>query len=257
MAAISLMGTSAQHQTLSMSSREIAVLVESPHSDVKRSIDRLATKGVIPIPPTAEYLDSLGRTGQTEYLLDKRSSYIVVAQLSPEFTARLVDRWEALESGKVHPMGAGPLPLIATPLTNDLAAVELMARMVRASESGKLGMMHVAIAHHAPHLLPALPHYAIDAPSTGTFGGSEPTLAATELLKRHGASVSAVKFNRLLEDAGYIETLTRASSKGAPKAYKSVTQRGLEYGKNVTSPSNPRETQPHWYITSSRRCSIW
>lgn len=31
------------------------------------------------------------------YLVGKRDSYVVVAQLSPEFTARLVDRWQELE----------------------------------------------------------------------------------------------------------------------------------------------------------------
>ena len=30
------------------------------------------------------------------YQVGKRDSYIVVAQLSPEFTARLVDRWQEL-----------------------------------------------------------------------------------------------------------------------------------------------------------------
>lgn len=32
------------------------------------------------------------------YLIGKRDSYIIVAQLSPEFTAKLVDRWQELES---------------------------------------------------------------------------------------------------------------------------------------------------------------
>jgi phage regulator Rha-like protein len=32
------------------------------------------------------------------YELTKRDSYVVVAQLSPEFTARLVDRWQELEN---------------------------------------------------------------------------------------------------------------------------------------------------------------
>lgn len=34
----------------------------------------------------------------TEYQLIKRDTYVVVAQLSPEFTARLVDRWQELEN---------------------------------------------------------------------------------------------------------------------------------------------------------------
>lgn len=81
---------------MTMSSREIAELVDSRHDKVKQSIDRLAARGVIGLPPLGDYLDSLGRPAK-EYRLCKRDSYIVVAQLSPEFTARLVDRWDELE----------------------------------------------------------------------------------------------------------------------------------------------------------------
>lgn len=79
-----------------MSSREIAELVEKRHDVTKLSMERLAEKKIIDLPPLVEYLDSLGRPA-TEYRIGKRDSYIVVAQLSPEFTARLVDRWQELE----------------------------------------------------------------------------------------------------------------------------------------------------------------
>lgn len=83
--------------TITMSSREIAELVESRHDHVKRSIERLADKGIIQLPPLGEVKNHLGQT-VTEYRLIKRDTYIVVAQLSPEFTARLVDRWQELEN---------------------------------------------------------------------------------------------------------------------------------------------------------------
>lgn len=86
-----------QQQT--MTSREIADLVESRHDKVKQSIERLAARHAIGLPPVGEYLDNLGRPAH-EYLLCKRDSYVVVAQLSPEFTARLVDRWQELEAAQ-------------------------------------------------------------------------------------------------------------------------------------------------------------
>lgn len=79
-----------------MSSREIADLVESRHDSVKRTIERLSVSGVIGVPPLVEYQDTLGRVAQ-EYQIGKRDSYVIVAQLSPAFTARLVDRWQELE----------------------------------------------------------------------------------------------------------------------------------------------------------------
>src|SRR3546814_6532911 len=84
-----------------MSSREIADLVDSRHDDVKRSIVRLAERGVIQLPPMAGVRNHLGQTVQ-EYRIGKRDSYVIVAQLSPEFTARLVDRWQELERSEEH-----------------------------------------------------------------------------------------------------------------------------------------------------------
>lgn len=88
-----------------MTSREIAELVDSRHDDVKRSIDRLVERGVIVQPPMADEpgQDSMGRPRPVSvYLIGKRDSYVIVAQLSPEFTARLVDRWQALEAKQVQ-----------------------------------------------------------------------------------------------------------------------------------------------------------
>ncbi|UXH41227.1 MULTISPECIES: Rha family transcriptional regulator [Pseudomonas] len=93
---------------LTMSSRDIADLVGSRHDKVKQSIERLAArtdgngKRVIDLPPVGEYLDSLGRPAN-EYLVNKRDSFVVVAQLSPEFTAALVDRWQKLEEQAAAP----------------------------------------------------------------------------------------------------------------------------------------------------------
>lgn len=79
-----------------MTSLEIAELVESRHDKVKQSIGRLAAREVIEFPPMGEI--STATKPVKVYLLDKRSSLIVVAQLCPEFTARVVDRWQELEA---------------------------------------------------------------------------------------------------------------------------------------------------------------
>lgn len=86
-----------------MSSREIAELVESRHDNVRVTIERLVAKGVIVQPATQDEqsADSMGRLRVTSvYHLDKRSTLIVVAQLSPEFTARVVDRLQELVQEK-------------------------------------------------------------------------------------------------------------------------------------------------------------
>lgn len=93
-------------QPTTMSSREIAELVQSRHDSVKRTIDRCVEGGAIVQPPLVDEQsqDAMGRPRVTQvYHLDKRSSLIVVAQLCPEYTARIVDRWQELEAQVASP----------------------------------------------------------------------------------------------------------------------------------------------------------
>lgn len=82
-----------------MSSQEIAELVDSDHPKVKQSIERLMKRGAIKsYSPMGNGIVARNGVETSVYLLEKRDSYVVVAQLSPEFTARLVDRWQELEA---------------------------------------------------------------------------------------------------------------------------------------------------------------
>jgi len=94
------------NQNLTMSSQEIADLVKSRHDNVKTSMERLAEKGLIQLPALQElgYINNLGLSCTIKvYNISKRDSYVVVAQLSPEFTAALVDRWQELENNQPKP----------------------------------------------------------------------------------------------------------------------------------------------------------
>ncbi|UQN41855.1 phage antirepressor KilAC domain-containing protein [Agarivorans sp. B2Z047] len=90
---------------LSMHSLDISQLVESRHDKVKQSIERLSDRATIELPPMGEIKTTTKPT--KVYLFNgeqgKRDSYVVVAQLSPEFTARLVDRWQELEQKQTSP----------------------------------------------------------------------------------------------------------------------------------------------------------
>lgn len=88
------------NQIASMTSQEIADLVNSRHDNVRRTIERLVEQKIITLPPMEE--KATGGRPSLEYVFTgeqgKRDSTIVVAQLSPQFTAKLVDRWIELES---------------------------------------------------------------------------------------------------------------------------------------------------------------
>lgn len=58
--------------TLTMSSRETAELVEKRHDNVKRTIETLADRAVIQLPPLVEVKNHLGQRVET-YPVEKRA----------------------------------------------------------------------------------------------------------------------------------------------------------------------------------------
>lgn len=108
----------AMNRELTMSSREIASLTGSNHSDVKRSADRLFIAQIL-TQPLAEFPFEHNGNQYTEYRFNKRDSLVLVARLSPQFTAKIVDRWQELES-KMQPIIPQTLPE-ALRLAADLA----------------------------------------------------------------------------------------------------------------------------------------
>ena len=98
--------TQFQNAEQSMISLEISELVNSRHDDVKRSIERLAERGVIAHPPMAVVpKEANNRIYNVDVFVfsgeqGKLDSITVVAQLCPEFTAALVKRWYELENAQ-------------------------------------------------------------------------------------------------------------------------------------------------------------
>lgn len=128
------------HNQQTMSSREIAELLEKRHDNIKVSAERLAEKGVIGTPATQEFTHN-GNT-YTEYLLNKRDSLILVAQNSPEFTARIVDRWQELEAQQ-----SLSIPNFADPASAAIAwAEQYRARQQAEQTKAQIGAKREATA---------------------------------------------------------------------------------------------------------------
>ena len=80
-----------------MSSREIAELTGKRHDNVMQVIASLMSAQIL----TPEIQESTFKHRGNEYsqwLLNKRDSLVLVARLSPEFMAAIVDRWQELEA---------------------------------------------------------------------------------------------------------------------------------------------------------------
>lgn len=200
---------------LTMSSREIADLVESRHDSVKRTIERLQDKGLIQLTPMVEVKNHLGQV-VTEYQLIKRDTYVVVAQLSPEFTARLVDRWQELENQQKT------TALIPQSFSEAL----MLAAQLQAEKE-----------QNAPKV------EAFDRLATATEGAMNLTSAAKHL------QIQPRAFNQFLFANGWIYKRTVGS---AWIAYQDKLQRGyLEHKANpVTQPDGTEKIYPQVLVTA-------
>ena len=223
-----------------MTSREIAELTGKEHFHVMRDIRAmLAELQVDESTFGCSYKDGAGRL-QPAFQLPKRECLILVSGYSLALRARIIDRWQELEAG------AAPVQLSHS-YTDAVAGMEVVARMLRLEGSAALGLVRKATEITAPHLLPALPAYAIDAPAGAPAVSSAPTESLTALMARHRVGVSTRAGNLILQERGLLEKRTRPSSSGTAKSFWSITEKGLAFGKNISSPENPRETQPHWF----------
>ena len=211
----SLLPINGQNTSLTMSSREIAELVESRHDSVKRTIDRLQEKGLIQLTPMVEVKNHLGQI-VAEYQLIKRDTYVVVAQLSPEFTARLVDRWQELENQQK------PVALIPQSFSEAL----MLAAQLQAEKE-----------QNAPKV------EAFDRLATATEGAMNLTNAAKHLQMQPRA------FNQFLFSHGWIYKRTIGS---AWIAYQDKLQRGyLEHKAHpVTQSDGSEKIYPQVLVTA-------
>lgn len=124
-------------------------------------------------------------------------------------------------------------------LVADLTIARFVADALRISEAGVIAMHgKIAKLHHRPTTF--LPDYTEEAV----------TRSLTELLREHGAGISAVKANTVLIALGILGEQTRPGTKGVTHKFKALTEAGQKYGKNLISPQNERETQPHYYAVT-------
>lgn len=119
-------------------------------------------------------------------------------------------------------------------ISDKIKVADWLIKALNLNESSKL-LLAKSIAD--PLGLPT-PDYT---PSKGTLR------SCAELLKEHAAPLSPQQFNQRMIQRGYMSELTRPSSKGSVKKFKSIIGDGLLYGENQVNPNNPKSTQPLYY----------
>lgn len=180
------------------------------------------------------------------YNFPKREACLMAMSYSYELQAIVYDRMTAQEGPAQKPRYPS-----GSKITGELAIMESYTRLLRPASSSQVAML-TTIARQNGLDAAFLPSYVVDAPSDAPLGSSRTTASLTQLLKENGINANVSAYNLLLRDAGMLEARERQStSKGAKNGIKRfwcITERGLQYGKNLTNPSSPRETQPHWYV---------
>lgn len=158
---------------LSMTHKEIADLVGSRPDNVKVSIERLAEKGVIRLPALQEIeeINNLGLTVLRERYVfkgeeGKRDSIVVVAQLSPEFTAQLVDHWQELEKEVSRLRITAPAPQAISASDHILSVARVVAEAT-ASATMKAVMEIAGTQMFTTQALPTPPAETIVEPMPG------------------------------------------------------------------------------------------
>jgi hypothetical protein len=225
-------------QSVTMSSREIAELTGKAHHHVKRDIEIMLGQLDEDVSNFGGiYIDAQNRR-QTEYLLDRYHTEVLVTGYDVKRRAAVIKRWYDLESGTAKPLANQP----SIPAT--MALCELAITVLRPSDSGKVVMLQKAGKATGADTS-FLPDYTEDS-APGHVGAMD-TASATQLLREYGVKCTAAAFNERLRQIGLLEQRRRKSSGGKEKRFWCIANEGLAYGKNVVSPQSPRETQPHWY----------
>jgi prophage antirepressor-like protein len=196
--------------------------------------------------------DSLGRTQEARVLSEPDVLRLIVSSQLP--AAQEFERWvfeDALptirKTGRYEIASREAVTANGTKVIGEIAIMECFTRLLKPAPSSQM-LMLTKIAENNGLDPKFLPGYAVDAAPDAAGGSSMPTKSATALLKDFGLGGSVVSFNKKLEAAGYLKVLTRKNSKQEVVQFWSITDKGLAYGKNLTSPQSPRETQPHWYV---------
>lgn len=164
----------AMSSEMTMGTREIAEMLGKRHDHIKASAERMIKAGVILTPAPREF-DHNGNT-YIEYHLNKRDSIVLVAQNSPEFTAKLVDRWAELEANAAKPK----LPDFTNP-------VEMARAWANEVEQKQIAQQQLAIA----------------APKADVYDKvieRDTLLNATQVAQQLG--MSAIAMNRKLDEVG-------------------------------------------------------
>ena len=234
-----------------LTSLEVAGMVEKQHNellkDIRRYVEQLREGK---IPQSDFFVESTYQNSQNKtmpcYNVTKRGCEFIANKLTgvkgAVFTARYINRFHDMEEilERISEQEVEQTQKVIS-LKEQLEAAAFVAEELHIPQSNKI-MMFRKVCENNNVNSNFLPAY-----SENEDREAKPV---TELLEKFQCGMSARKFNELLLKAGYLEERERksSSSKTGMKKFKALTEKGLEYGKNLTCEKNVKETQPYYYV---------
>jgi len=146
------------HKALTMTSEQLAVLLQIEHNEFRKKANALAARGLLEFREESSH-NPLGGRPRMVMHFDKRNSMVIAAKLNDQLLAAVVDRWIELES-------AGPdiprtLPE-ALRLAADLAEQNNQLRLVVTEQAPKVeALARIADARGSMCLTDAAKHLGV------------------------------------------------------------------------------------------------
>lgn len=216
-----------------MSSLEIAEVTGKRHDAVLRDIRNLLEQGVAAHNFVESCYTDKSNKKSPCFNLTKKGCLILASGYNAVLREKIIDRWEALETGQATPIYQQPKQEQLT-MKDKMNAATWAAKFLNLNDASKLLMAQQILA---PTGL-ILPEYT----SSKGF-----LLSADKLLKNHGVGMTSHAFNLAMEDKGLVTYRERPSKSKGIKRFPILTNKGLKYGENQVHPKCQQQTQIRYY----------
>lgn len=219
----------------SITSIEIAEEAGRNHKDVMRSIREMESAWQQVNGRKFALVDYIDKKGESRpcYQFNYEEFMYVISKFDDITRARLVTRWAKLETGQAVPLVQQSKHQQLT-MKDKLTWIKEVQKMLKLNDASTLGLLQQVAD---PLGLP-VPQY-VD--SKGIL------MSATAALYEYQTGIKINEFNKRMIEKGFLEELSRKSSKGIVKMFKHITPSGLKYGENQVNPKSPQQTQPLYY----------